>query len=324
MPFYENESCPVCHRQFEDGDDIVVCPECGTPHHRQCYSLAGHCANEGLHKSGFSFNKTQSGTNDRQPAAKTEAEKQAEENKSGMPFAPFVPQEAFNPPKVEAEDSNETIDGNKISDVASAVRTNTSRFISIFKKIEGSGKKAGWNWGAFFFGSLYYFFRKMYKQGITLLCLFCAVIFGSNLAFTNLAPKTSEALINLYSLYQNGDANAIMESSDLVTKASDYKTALLLSYATIAIIIIIRIFEALFADNVYKNKIKETIKSVSKLLEEGASFTQNPIGGAPEFNLSQNQMKQLYLAKKGGISPFAPCIAFIAMEIIIQLISSIG
>ena len=24
-------NCPVCETEFENGDDVVVCPECGTP-----------------------------------------------------------------------------------------------------------------------------------------------------------------------------------------------------------------------------------------------------------------------------------------------------
>lgn len=37
MPSYKNEKCPVCNQEFKDGDDIVTCPVCGTPHHRECY-----------------------------------------------------------------------------------------------------------------------------------------------------------------------------------------------------------------------------------------------------------------------------------------------
>ena len=55
MPDYKKYKCPVCNKQFKDGDDIVVCPECGTPHHRECYKLTGHCVNQGLHKSGYGF-----------------------------------------------------------------------------------------------------------------------------------------------------------------------------------------------------------------------------------------------------------------------------
>ena len=55
MPNYENYKCPVCNKQFTKDDDIVTCPECGTPHHRECYNLTGHCVNKGLHASGYSF-----------------------------------------------------------------------------------------------------------------------------------------------------------------------------------------------------------------------------------------------------------------------------
>ncbi len=48
--------CPVCKKQFESGDDIVVCPECGAPHHRECYENNGHCFYEDKHSKDFSFN----------------------------------------------------------------------------------------------------------------------------------------------------------------------------------------------------------------------------------------------------------------------------
>lgn len=34
---YRGQHCPICGKEFCDGDDIVVCPECGTPYHRECY-----------------------------------------------------------------------------------------------------------------------------------------------------------------------------------------------------------------------------------------------------------------------------------------------
>lgn len=55
---YTNEQCPVCGKKFTDSDDIVVCPECGTPHHRQCYNDNGGCSNEGKHTEGFVWKKT--------------------------------------------------------------------------------------------------------------------------------------------------------------------------------------------------------------------------------------------------------------------------
>ena len=59
MPSYKNEKCPVCNTEFKDGDDIVTCPVCGTPHHRECYNKIGHCINEDKHKEALNLKKLQ-------------------------------------------------------------------------------------------------------------------------------------------------------------------------------------------------------------------------------------------------------------------------
>lgn len=53
MTRFENKLCPVCRKPFTDKDDIVVCPVCGTPHHRACYMQKGGCGVEEFHASGF-------------------------------------------------------------------------------------------------------------------------------------------------------------------------------------------------------------------------------------------------------------------------------
>lgn len=50
---YYNYPCPVCNGIFKDGDDIVVCPECATPHHRECWHSNGQCINSALHGTDF-------------------------------------------------------------------------------------------------------------------------------------------------------------------------------------------------------------------------------------------------------------------------------
>jgi ribosomal protein L40E len=50
---YFNLPCPVCGEIFKDGDDIVVCPECATPHHRECWHSNGQCINTSLHGTDF-------------------------------------------------------------------------------------------------------------------------------------------------------------------------------------------------------------------------------------------------------------------------------
>lgn len=53
---FQNKLCPVCRERFREGDDIAVCPECGTPHHRACYRVANKCSLEEFHASGFVWN----------------------------------------------------------------------------------------------------------------------------------------------------------------------------------------------------------------------------------------------------------------------------
>lgn len=49
--------CPVCDKNFHADEDVVVCPVCGTPHHRDCYEQVGHCVNEDKHAEGYDFEK---------------------------------------------------------------------------------------------------------------------------------------------------------------------------------------------------------------------------------------------------------------------------
>ncbi len=49
---FTKKSCPVCTKRFTDGDDIVVCPKCGAPYHRECYETKGACIFSDLHKKG--------------------------------------------------------------------------------------------------------------------------------------------------------------------------------------------------------------------------------------------------------------------------------
>lgn len=47
--------CPVCSKKIENDDDIVVCPKCGAPYHRECYFAKGKCIFPELHKSKQSW-----------------------------------------------------------------------------------------------------------------------------------------------------------------------------------------------------------------------------------------------------------------------------
>lgn len=55
MSRFDNKLCPVCHKPLTEKSDVVVCPTCGTPHHRACYLSLGHCGVEEYHDQGFEW-----------------------------------------------------------------------------------------------------------------------------------------------------------------------------------------------------------------------------------------------------------------------------
>ncbi len=52
MTRFDGKLSPVCREKFTSDSDIVVCPDCGTPHHRECYTKTNKCA---LYKGHGSF-----------------------------------------------------------------------------------------------------------------------------------------------------------------------------------------------------------------------------------------------------------------------------
>lgn len=51
--------CPVCHKNIQQGEDTVVCPDCGTPYHRACWQQTGHCVYSDKHGTGFEYKAPQ-------------------------------------------------------------------------------------------------------------------------------------------------------------------------------------------------------------------------------------------------------------------------
>lgn len=50
---YYNQKCPHCENVFTKDDDIVVCPVCGTPQHRECYEEENKCVNSYKHQDDY-------------------------------------------------------------------------------------------------------------------------------------------------------------------------------------------------------------------------------------------------------------------------------
>lgn len=52
---YNGNICNGCGLPFTDEDDVVVCPECGTPQHRECYEKDNKCVCAHLHGEDYAW-----------------------------------------------------------------------------------------------------------------------------------------------------------------------------------------------------------------------------------------------------------------------------
>ena len=312
MSFYENVCCPVCNKEFVEGDDIVTCPECGTPHHRECYDIIGRCVNHGLHKAGYSFYDEQMdivGTS----KAQFDSKEQEIELENSLPNPIFD----FSDGKTNYDKLNDTIEGESIGDVAATVRTNIGYFVKTFKDMEGKNKKFTWNWAAFIFGPFYLLFRKMYKQGAAFFALGLTFIYGSNAAILKFAPEFTQALKDMATTFAQDSVSAFnSDQMANIMQIKDFAVASKISYITIAIFIVMHFIIGIITNYIYKRDIITIIKKVSEQLSNGATFTQATII-SPDANMTQEQMKKMYLSHRGGTSFFAPAIALLVLSFIL-------
>lgn len=201
MSNYLGSKCIMCGQEFKENDDIVVCPDCGTPYHRECFIKNGKCVNEKLHESGESWreetesersktgykkcpycetvNKPHSIICEHCGAPLVESlNKQmgpsGGENASGGPFGqqsgangPYGGGFAFDPnDKCCGMDPEEEFESVKLKDVADFVGKNQMYYLPFFKRIKDTGQKISINIVSFFFPQFYFANRKVWLWAI--------------------------------------------------------------------------------------------------------------------------------------------------------------
>lgn len=344
MIFHNDERCPVCDKLFNESDDIVICPHCATPHHRDCYNQLGHCANKEKHRDGFDYRAEQKKFSGQQTdSASAEKPQQSSgsektvcsscgaqidksapfcshcgERQSNPVYGKFNPvfNTGFSDNAGQYADNDTFIDGISVEDVAITVKSNTSRFIPRFVK----NKKISWNWAGFIFGPYYLFFRKMYKEGFVAL----AASLISNLVVYGFYLEPMSAVMNFIMSHAKTREDIMALTSNPPEELLKLTEAVMPMYLILgAVTVVIGIVVALFADRFYRSKVLNVIRKVDENLKDGSSIiVQNNIF-APQADLNQSDMRKLYLSKLGGTSIFSPVMAYCVLELIMSIISKI-
>ncbi len=171
--------------------DRVVCPECGAPHHRECYNKNGGCAFTAQHGPGCRYNAgpdqtSEPGGHEQQraqgaafpcrvcgapvpsdslfcPRCGSPTNAQVFHSESGTPFgaSPFGQRAgaAIDPHK-------ELEDGVTVEEAAAYVKTSQTYYLPKFVAFSETKNKLSFSLAGFFFPSLYFFYRKMWATGV--------------------------------------------------------------------------------------------------------------------------------------------------------------
>lgn len=188
MDKYKDAACPVCGKPFTESDDIVVCPECGAPHHRACWQQLGHCGCTELHETGAQWrapaNPSEPSEPDPAPEAAPKPQTQicpachAENNPDaafcsacGRPLKPMAQPFVLAMDPLGGVAPDEEIDGVPAKQLAEWVGPNSAYYIPRFREISQGKRKAAPNLAAFLFDIPWFFYRKMILPGLGMLIL---------------------------------------------------------------------------------------------------------------------------------------------------------
>lgn len=209
MADYTGCKCPVCQQPFSDGDDVVVCPECGAPYHRACYQKNAGCLFADRHAPGFEWKpapgempnrETASASQDEiacpacgamNPAGGLFCESCGAPLRAGGPrYAPGSGPAASGPASygpaagpqgysyTDAQQAapgmlhpDEDLGGVKARDWAAFLGPNAGYYLMNFKRMDVTGQKLAISFSAFFFGPFYFFYRKMWLPAAIFLTL---------------------------------------------------------------------------------------------------------------------------------------------------------
>lgn len=197
MSKFTGVECLVCKKKFTDADDVVVCPECGTPYHRECYAEEGKCINQKLHDENKSWSQenSESGKETLKKCPNCNAENKPHalicencgtslvnnlefENKSQQTGGFYGQNQnqnfggsyAFNPyDKYLGMNPEEKLDSDvTIAEAADFVNTNIPYYLMIFKRMKDTGKKIAVSLVCAFFAEFYFAYRKMWAEAVVI------------------------------------------------------------------------------------------------------------------------------------------------------------
>ena len=304
----EGVSCVRCHAYLFPEDDIVYCPVCGAPHHRECYNQLGHCAREEFHGTDRQYDKVKAREEEQAAAEMPNTGENAEGlitcqmchekydfalnacPKCGAPNIAKAGGSFVNFDFLGGVPADYDIgDGITADEAKRFVAANTPRYIPKFAVLNAKNKLS-WNWLAFLFPCGWMLSRKMYKNGVVagLLTVISSLFY---LPFMN-------AINNLGTTPGETQAQIMQSIYEHLPKMGAAVIAALL--AGFVLNIAVRILSALFGDYLYKQYAISSIKTI-RAESEDMDYDYRKKGGVNIFLFLLGTMAVQYLPALIGI-----------------------
>ncbi len=314
--FYNDKVCDGCAQAMHENEDIVVCPECGTPQHRECYKKNNMCVNAHLHVEGFDWREANTPLSE--PAPEKEPEKANSvpilSTENGIPDIPLP---VFNADSIIIDgqklNADDEFDGVKIRDAVTYTQVNSVRYIKKFLKNKGKKVFLSWNWGAFFFTPAWFFYRKLYKAGAFFLTFAVAATliaapYASTIAeaYTALEPFENAMYDTLLAFFKNmNDTTAEAFMTAFFAYAEQFRPIVPYILIVDSITFVLPCSAAaIMANSLYRNKMLEDIRIARKA-------TNDP------------NIQKYSLLRRGGVSVLAGFAAIMAESYLPSVIMSV-
>lgn len=285
MADYRNCTCIACRNEFTPDDDIVVCPECGTPYHRDCWNEHGHCINTELHQNGTSWQNPNNNANNENDRERILCHKCGELSPKSSSFCIHCGQKVdrtdkddwqtrsfIMPENSYNENSNDDMGGATVREISGFVGSNVPYFLMRFKFFFESKRKLAPNFICIIFPQFWFAYRKMWLGSLVIVLISFLLSIPSSLS--TLAAQTDMMLAYIQpQLELLGEEaaeiikNRIISFSQLMTENKSILslTNTICSYASLAM----RMVLFLFGNYIY---YRHSIKKIKSIRESNKSL----------------------------------------------------
>lgn len=323
--------CDGCKKPFHADDDIVVCPVCGTPQHRECYEKLGHCVNEEKHAENYSWeDEHNNNANEKaevkcpvcgfknpanslfcnhcgQPLNSDSSQTSQENPPNTAPFGGFASFGGFSPINEQQQPDFEKIydsdapiaDEVTVKEMTSFVDQNKPYYYTVFNNIKWHDTSR-YNFAAFLFTGGWFLYRKQYLKG-AIICIITIALLIISALYANYSAETMLSLLKSWlpsgaESYSNmvQEANVIMNGMSSLGAVE--KFMMLAPFISSVILFVIRIICGTVANRSYYTFAAKKIRFIKGKTSSPISDTLD----AQDEPVNTDSSKTIELIKNAG------------------------